>query len=95
LRKIKYLYDAIKSNDFMSLDPLAHRYLGWNPYNYVLNNPVRLIDPDGMAPEDIIIRGTRNEQKAIFDNLGKLTNDKLSFSERDGKVIILPSEKSP
>ena len=35
----------------MSVDPLADKYPGWNPYHYVHNNPVKLIDPDGMEAE--------------------------------------------
>ncbi len=38
----------------MNVDPLADKYPGWNPYNYTLNNPVRLIDPDGMEADDIV-----------------------------------------
>lgn len=30
-----------------SVDPLAAKYPGWSPYNYVLNNPVNAFDPDG------------------------------------------------
>jgi RHS repeat-associated protein len=33
-----------------SVDPLADRYAGYSPYNYVLGNPNSLIDPDGRAP---------------------------------------------
>ncbi len=36
---------------FLSVDPLADKYPGWNPYHYVYNNPVRLVDPDGMEAE--------------------------------------------
>jgi RHS repeat-associated protein len=40
---------------FLSVDPLAGSFPSWSPYVYTLNNPVRLTDPTGMAPEDIII----------------------------------------
>ncbi len=35
----------------MQVDPLAEKYPGWSPYNYVLNNPVKLYDPDGKWPK--------------------------------------------
>ncbi|MCI5055204.1 MAG: RHS repeat-associated core domain-containing protein, partial [Flavobacteriales bacterium] len=34
-----------------TIDPLAESFQNWSPYNYVLNKPVNLIDPDGMAPD--------------------------------------------
>lgn len=34
------------------MDPLAEDYPGWSPYNYVLNNPVKLVDPDGRSVND-------------------------------------------
>ncbi len=35
---------------FKSVDPLAADFAGWSPYNYVLGNPIILIDPDGRSP---------------------------------------------
>ena len=32
---------------WLSVDPLFERYLNVSPYAYVLNNPVKYIDPDG------------------------------------------------
>src|SRR5690554_789502 len=35
---------------FISVDPLAEKYPNYTPYNYTLNNPINLIDPDGREP---------------------------------------------
>ncbi len=37
-----------------SVDPLAFKYPAHSPYNYVLNNPVKLTDPNGEDIWDIV-----------------------------------------
>lgn len=36
---------------WMSLDPLSEEFPSWSPYNFVMNNPINMIDPDGRAPD--------------------------------------------
>jgi RHS repeat-associated protein len=82
---------------FLSTDPLAGSFPSWGPYVYTLNNPVRLTDPTGMAPEDIIIRhhkGMNKEQREQYANnvlktLSNLTDDKLAL---DGNKIVIASK---
>ena len=44
-------YDA-RTSIWLAVDPLAEKYPGWSPYNYTMNNPINLIDPDGRSPGD-------------------------------------------
>jgi RHS repeat-associated protein len=45
------MYDATLGR-WNAVDPLADAYQAFTPYAYVLNNPIRLIDPNGMYSED-------------------------------------------
>jgi len=46
---------------WFNIDPLAEKFINSTPYNYVLNNPVNMIDPDGMEAQDIWGRNRYNE----------------------------------
>jgi RHS repeat-associated protein len=50
---------------FMSVDPLAEKFPGWSPYNFVMNNPINLIDPDGREPIKPLV-GTIQQALSFF-----------------------------
>lgn len=37
------------TQEWLSVDPLADDAPGWTPYRYCFNNPINLIDPNGMS----------------------------------------------
>jgi RHS repeat-associated protein len=45
------LYDPVIGR-WTSVDMLAEKFTNWSPYVYVYDNPISLVDQDGMAPGD-------------------------------------------
>jgi len=55
-------YDA-RTGRFLQTDPKAHKYPGWSPYNYAMNNPLKYTDPDGKE----LIKVTRGDMSVLVD----------------------------
>ena len=70
-------YDARIAN-WGSVDPLFKKHIQWSPYNYVLRNPMALIDPDG--------------RQIRFSNKPSIRNNEISLmmqtvSKAEGRLI--------
>lgn len=61
-----------------NIDPLAEKYYGINPYAYVFNNPIELVDPNGMEVEFVRAEGqSRKEFRQM----------KREFKERNRQLM--------
>lgn len=77
---------------WFSVDPLAEEFPEWSPYNFVKNNPIIYIDPDGRAPVDIIGQ-TKKDAEKIHTDLNTMFADSkfdqfrglLTRGKRDNK----------
>ncbi len=79
-------YDA-RIGRWLQVDPMEEEFLGWSPYVYVLNNPLRNIDILGMMPSD-----QHNEEED--KKLKHKKSDDIQFIRSTDKMGDMGNNKS-
>jgi RHS repeat-associated protein len=68
---------------FLSVDPLAGEMPAWGSFTYTFDNPVRLVDPTGMGPEDPPDAGDdKNKVVYITNSVKEVPNGLLYAGEQ-------------
>jgi uncharacterized protein RhaS with RHS repeats len=69
-------------------DPLSRKQMGWTPYHYSYNNPIRFVDPSGLIPGEYRDeKGNKIGDDGVNDKKVYVTDQKtINLNTKDGKT---------
>jgi len=79
----------------LSVDPLAHLYPSWSPYNYTLNNPLNRIDPNGEWTIKVVVRSDRSATLTLYDNKGNYQGSYSSLAKGTSRNRMKTNADTP
>jgi len=74
-----------KFSIWLSVDPLAEKMPSWSPYNYTMNNPINMVDPDGRIPFPVNLKF--KGQSFRIDSWYGPRNSGLSYASTNHKGL--------
>jgi hypothetical protein len=80
---VTYMPSPTIISRWLSPDPLAENHYELNPYNFVANNPILFVDPDG---RDFILNGKEKHVNEFLTQLGKITGNTYAWDNKSGLV---------
>jgi RHS repeat-associated protein len=81
------IYDP-RIGRWFSIDPLQQKYPNLSPYNFVGNNPIIFIDPDGMR---IKLSGTTQDKNELLSQIKRLTGLDIQL-QKDGQLKLISTD---
>lgn len=69
---------------FLTVDPLAEEYYSWSPYVYVMNNPMKYIDPDGRSTW--VMKNSDGTYRVVGGDLEDKDHNIYVYSIQDGNL---------